>query len=89
MSLELNLGDVVFDTFFNNNIIIVARKEEDGTPVILPGYEDVAEVHRALTYVSEPEGRAAIVLENFGGFNKPGDGYYTFVGDDELSEVTR
>ena len=88
MSLDLNLGDVVFDTLFNTNIIIVARKEEDGTPVILPGYEDVAEVYRVLPYVTDPEGRVAIVLESFeGSGNKPGDGYYTYVGDDELTEA--
>jgi len=88
MSLEFNLGDELYDNFFKNNVIVVARLDENGQRVILPGYEDSLEVLRVLVgYVEEPEGRVVVVTKSFNGGNKAGDAYYSYVGDDEMETV--
>lgn len=88
MSLKLNLGDIVRDSDWDQIIIVVAKRDADGNPVILEGYENNAEVKRVFPLIQEPEGRVVIILES--GPNAflqgVGEGYYTWTEDPSLTE---
>lgn len=89
MSLELNLGDVVTDSVYGVKVIIVGRRNLDGTLQVLEQYEESPEVVRLAGFLQEDnlEGRLAIVVENLGGGMDVGEGYYTWIDDPSLAAV--
>lgn len=91
MTLALNLGDIVIDTEMSNKVMVVARKDEDGQPFILPGYESDPQVTGVLPFVTNLSGRVVIILEKYPTarhLQSVGDAYYTWTNDSSLQSTT-
>lgn len=88
MGLKLNLGDIVQDTDWDHILLVVAKADANGNPVVLEGYENHPEVARVFPFISDADGRVVIILENGENafLHQVGEGYYTWIDDPNLTE---